>query len=47
MRIVYFRLVVHTDAIIDTRAQKIVSHTVAYSRIVLFYMTNIERSITL
>jgi len=27
--LVYFRLVVHTDAIIDTRAQKIVSHTVA------------------
>jgi len=27
--IVYFRLVVHSDAIIDTRAQKLVSHTVA------------------
>jgi len=38
--------VVHTDAIIDT-STKMVSHTVAYSRIVLFYMTNIERSITL
>jgi len=27
--LVYFRLVVYTDAIIDTRAQKMVSHTVA------------------
>jgi len=27
--LVYFRLVVHTDAITDTRAQKMVSHTVA------------------
>jgi len=25
---VYYRLVVHADAIIDTRAQKMVSHTV-------------------
>jgi len=28
--VVYFRLVVDTDAIIDTRAQKMVSHTAHY-----------------
>jgi len=31
--VVYFRLVVHRDVIIDTRAQKKVSHTVAHYRI--------------
>jgi len=31
--IVYCRLVVHTDAIIDTRAQKMISHTVGHYKI--------------
>jgi len=30
--VVYFRLMVHTDAIMDTRAQKMVCHTIAHYR---------------